>query len=237
MKNSILLFCTVAFFVTSCKNKNQEQTQETANVVPMSGTITLSKQIAEPGEEITINYTAEGTIDPGAWIGLIPSNVHHGTEDGNDESDIDYKYLAANVNNGSLTFIAPADSGNYDFRMNDKNHGKEITTVSFKVSGATNTITEITPDKTSYAKGEKMNVGFKALVRWDKQAWIAIVPASTAHGSADEADKVDVAYEYLEKRSEGNIKFTAPATAGSYSVRMYDALNGKEIKSIDISVE
>ena len=236
MKNSILLFCAVAFLVTSCKNKNQEQTQETTTVVPMNGTITLPKQIVEPGEEITINYTAEGTIDPGAWIGIIPSTVPHGTENTNDENDVTYKYLEKDISNGSLTFTAPADSGSYDFRMNDKDQGKEITSVSFKVSGTTNTITEITPDKNSYAKGEKMSIGFKALVSWDKQAWMAIVPASTAHGSADEADKVDVSYEYLEKRSKGTIKFTAPTTAGSYSVRMYDALDGKEVKSVDIAV-
>lgn len=202
----------------------------------MEGTLSLVKNIVEPGEEITVNYTTKNALDR-SWIGLIPSNIQHGSEVTNDDNDVDFKYIEQNLSVGSALFVAPADTGNYDFRMNDRNEGKEIATVSFKVSGTPNTITELNVAKTSFAKSEAMTVDFKALVTWDKQAWVAIVPASTAHGSAEEADKVDVAYEYLNKRSKGTIKFTTPSTGGNYSIRMYDAYHGKEVTAVDILVQ
>jgi len=205
----------------------------------MTGTLSLAKQIVEPGEEITVNYSAKNIQDR-SWIGLIPSNIQHGSEATNDDNDLDWKYIEKDVSTGALIFVAPSDTGDYDFRLNgnnDANTAKEISSVSFKVSGNPNTLAELNLTNTSFAKGETMMIAFKAPVTWDKQAWIGIVPASTAHGSAEEADKVDVSYEYINKRSKGNIKFTTPTTGGNYSVRMYDASNGKEVQSVDISVQ
>jgi hypothetical protein len=33
------------------------------------------------------------------------------------------------------------------------------------------------------------------------------------------------------------MKFTAPSEAGKYSLRMFDAYSGKEVKSVDFTVQ
>jgi len=57
---------------------------------PPTGKIMLDKTQFEPGEEIKINFTAEGTLGKNPWIGIIPSSVAHGDEAENDANDLTY---------------------------------------------------------------------------------------------------------------------------------------------------
>ena len=212
-------------------------TEEVKTSAPMKGTVALTQTVVEPGEEITVNFTAEGNLGNNAWIGIVPSEIKHGDENENDEHDIAYQYTGDKTS-GNLLFVAPADSGSYDFRFNSTDgNGVEIASVTFQVKGAPNTKAELTADKKSYAKGEQMVVTFRAPLTWDKEAWIAIVPAATKHGKAEDADKVDIIYEYINKRSKGTLKWTAPGEEGKYSIRMFDAYGGKEVKAVEFTVE
>ena len=93
----------------------------------------LEKSEFEPGEEIGVSFTAPGEWGSAAWVGIIPSNVPHGSEAKNDEHDIDYHYLDMRTS-GVLIFTAPEEPGSYDFRMHDTdNNGNEITSVTFTV--------------------------------------------------------------------------------------------------------
>lgn len=96
-------------------------------------TLKLSKKIFTPGETILVKFTSVSGLKSNAWIGIIPSNIKHGSEAENDKYDLAYQYLSGKTR-GSLTFTAPKAAGKYDFRMHDTDdNGKEINSVSFTV--------------------------------------------------------------------------------------------------------
>jgi hypothetical protein len=97
------------------------------------GPLRLDKTSFSPGEQIVVHFTAPGDFDKNAWIGIIPSNVSHGSESENDKHDLAYQYLKGRTM-GSLAFRAPSKPGSYDFRMhNTDNNGKEIASITFSV--------------------------------------------------------------------------------------------------------
>ncbi len=250
MKKTFVWAAIIAFAgLTSCgkkAEKKDEPVKDTTSTVSqdqktpagvLSGTLSLTQNVVEPGEEIKLNFTATAVEGNNPWVGIIPSNAPHGSADKNDEVDIGYKYLDGKTD-GELIFIAPSDTGSFDFRLNSSAEDKkEVASVSFRIKGPANTKIEISTDKKSYAKGEKMIVTFRSLVTWDGNAWIGLIPAATKHGKAEDADAVDLGYKYLEKRSKGSFEFTAPSESGKYSFRMFDAEKGKEVKSVDFSVD
>lgn len=93
----------------------------------------LDKTGFKPGEEIRLTFKAPAVFVENAWIGIIPSDVPHGSEAENDEHDLSYQYINKRTN-GLLVFKAPAKAGSYDFRMHDTDKsGSEITSTTFTV--------------------------------------------------------------------------------------------------------
>lgn len=102
-------------------------------LVTDGATLTLEKTTYAPGEEIRLAFTAPAEWGANAWIGVIPSDIPHGSEEENDRHDVSYQYLQKRTQ-GLLVFAAPDKPGNYDFRMHDTdNNGSEITYVGFTV--------------------------------------------------------------------------------------------------------
>jgi len=92
-------------------------------------------------------------------------------------------------------------------------------------------------DRDTFAPGETITVVYTALPEYDTSAWIGIIPSGVAHGSEAENDRHDIAYKYLRKSTSGEMKFKAPANAGSYDMRMHDTdASGKEVASVKFSV-
>jgi hypothetical protein len=115
---------------------------ESATVTPTieinatSASLTLSITSFLAGDEIQVSFTAPANFQNDAWIGIIPSNVAHGSEVEGDNNDIDYQHLEGN-NSGILTFLAPETPGLYDFRMYDTDsNGSEYASVTFTVEGS-----------------------------------------------------------------------------------------------------
>lgn len=95
--------------------------------------LTLNSTWFSPGAQIQVMFRADGNWPRDAWVGIIPSNVPHGQESVNDQYDLSYKYLERRTS-GTLTFTAPTNPGNYDFRMHDTdNNGREAASISFMV--------------------------------------------------------------------------------------------------------
>lgn len=95
--------------------------------------LSIDKTTVKKGETITVKWTAPGSFDKSAWIGMIPSKIPHGDEAKNDQHDLTYMYLNKKTS-GSFTFTAPNKKGSFDFRMNDSDSGgKEVASVTFKV--------------------------------------------------------------------------------------------------------
>ncbi len=200
-------------------------------------TLKLTKTDFAPGEAIVVDFSAPTTYQENAWIGIIPSNVPHGDESTNDQYDISYQYLKKQTA-GTLTFVAPGQAGSYDFRMHDTDdNGKEVATVSFRVSVVTEGAA-LKLDKTSYAPGEEIRLTFTAPAAFESSAWIGIIPSDVPHGSETENDQHDLAYQYLNKRTNGLLVFSAPEQKGTYDFRMHDTdNNGNEITYIEFTVQ
>jgi len=96
-------------------------------------TVKVDKSTYAPGEEIIATFTAPLYPDS-AWLGLIPSEVEHGSESTNDANDLAYQYLEGKTS-GTLNFTAPEKPGKYDLRLNtaDSFNGVEITYTTFEV--------------------------------------------------------------------------------------------------------
>lgn len=96
-------------------------------------TIKMAKKIVKPGATVNIKFTTVSGLKNNAWIGIIPSNVKHGSEAENDKYDLAYQYLGGKAK-GTLTFKAPTKPGAYDFRMHDTDdNGKELYSLTFVV--------------------------------------------------------------------------------------------------------
>jgi hypothetical protein len=93
----------------------------------------INKKVFEPREDITVTYTAPSNYPPNAWIGIVPANIAHGSEDENERYNLTYKCYGGSIS-GQLFFSAPDEPGSYDIRMHDSgDNGNEVAHVSFEV--------------------------------------------------------------------------------------------------------
>ncbi len=141
----LLTLVVGSFVIASCEEDQPEEqpaaateTGELADDKAVVGEIvegeflSLSNNVFSPEEEIVIAYVYDDSFDDTAWVGIVPSNIPHGDEDVNDQHDIKYEYLYGK--SGELSFFAPVEPGEYDFRLhNSDGNGKEVDSVSFTV--------------------------------------------------------------------------------------------------------
>ncbi len=197
----------------------------------------LEKSMFVPGEEIRVNFHASGSWPRDAWIGIIPSNIPHGSEAVNDRHDITYQYIK-NRTHGVMVFTAPGP-GQWDLRMhNTDNNGQEMAYVSLHVGHATSTIddSKLWLEKNEFSPGEQIRVTFHASSSWPRDAWIGIIPSNIPHGSEAVNDQHDITYQYIKNRTHGVMVFTAPGH-GHWNLRMHDTdSNGREIASVSFRV-
>jgi hypothetical protein len=98
-----------------------------------SAYMSLYKDVFAPGEEITLYFYGTEGLETYAWIGIVPSDIPHGSESENDLHDIQYAYVGG-MTDGLIVFTAPWDAGLYDFRLNDSDSGGvEIDFLTFEV--------------------------------------------------------------------------------------------------------
>lgn len=96
--------------------------------------VTLEETSFAPGAEVTVSYVVPEGYGSSAWVGVIPSSVPHGDESVNDQYDVAYQYLEEGSTEGTLTFTAPSEAGEYDFRVHDTDGGgNEVAYVRFTV--------------------------------------------------------------------------------------------------------
>lgn len=206
-----------------------------------AASVALEKSIFKVGEVININFNTPSNFSKNAWIGIIPSNVAHGSEDVNDQHDVSYQYLKLKKN-GTLKFTAPLKAGNYDARLNDTDaNGKEVAFASFKVLANTQTRDSqesyLKLTQYQFKKGEAIHVKFQTPKSFSKNAWVGIIPSNIAHGNESLNDRHDVSYQYLNKQNSGTLIFKAPLKAGDYDLRLNDTdANGKEVTYVPFKV-
>jgi outer membrane protein OmpA-like peptidoglycan-associated protein len=204
--------------------------------VDYSPKLVLSKTALLPQEEIKVTFSVSHALPSGAWIGVIPSEIPHGSEATNDQHDVDYQYIGDKTT-GTLTFAAPEKAGSYDFRLNDSDsNGHEISSVTFSVSQITLEGT-LNLKRTSFVPGEQIEADFTASPTLPKNAWVGIIPSKVPHGKEAVNDQYDIQYSYLDKKASGKLLFVAPPDAGSYDLRMNSSdSDGVEITSVTFQV-
>ena len=95
----------------------------------------------------------------------------------------------------------------------------------------------LTLAKTTYYPGEEIKVNFQASAAWPGNAWIGIIPSNTPHGDEGVNDQNDIAFQYLNGRTQGAMVFQAPGS-GQWDFRMNDTdAGGKEISHISFKVQ
>jgi len=194
-----------------------------------------------PGETISLHFTAPPGLHTSAWIGIIPSDIPHGSESTNDQHDISYKYLEG-MTSGTMTFTAPTTPGTYDFRMHDTDTGGvELKSTTFTVvssGGGGGGAPSIVLRKTVFAPGESITLSFTAPAGLPTSGWIGIIPSSVSHGDESTNDMHDIAYQYMDGKTSGMMTFSAPDMIGTYDFRMNDNdSGGRELTSVTFMVQ
>ncbi|HOO32002.1 MAG TPA: hypothetical protein PK466_03065 [Thermotogota bacterium] len=169
-----------------------------------------------PGELISVGYYIPAEfLDDAPWIGIVPSDVEHGSETVNDQYDVDYVYLYDAE--GVISMNAPDEPGYYDFRMNDSDYdGKEVTYLTFEVAS------EVSPDIDTFiyiddytvAGGSYVPVYFEGMPGTEFD-WIGAFP----EGADDYGYE---SYAYTDSEVEGVYDFWMPEIPGYYTLRAFN---------------
>lgn len=203
--------------------------------LPAHPEISLEVARVAPGEAIRFSVKRPEALGPSAWVGLIPSQVPHGSEQQNDANDLDYRYITTTP--GSYSIAAPTAPGRYDLRLHDRYPGGvEIDSVEVVVQ-APQGGDRLGLDRSQVLPGAVVSVRFDAPSAKDDTAWIGVVPAATPHGSEEVNDSHDLSYRYLGTARRGSIQIEAPAEPGVYDVRLNDTdSSGRELASARLVV-
>lgn len=98
-----------------------------------SVSLSINKPLVTPGEEFTVSFSVSPALPENAWIGIVPSNIPHGSEAVNDQHDLTYQYIQKRQN-GTMAFKAPSTPGSFDLRLNDTDdNGREVASTTFFV--------------------------------------------------------------------------------------------------------
>jgi len=215
----------------------REIASATFTVTTPGARVWLDRQDYLAGQKIDVHFSATSELGQGAWIGIIPSEVAHGSSAENDRHDVGYAYVSGK-SEGTVQLGAPGRAGSWDMRLHDSasSDGTEIASATFSVSVASG---ELVINKTRFAPGEEISVQFTMPEGMSSNAWVGIVPSGVAHGSSAENDRHDVGYAYMSGKSEGTVKLKAPGNAGSWDLRLHDSSSsdGNEIASATFVVE
>lgn len=216
-------------------NNGSELASVSFTVTKASAKVWLDSTKLLAGQQFDIHFSASAPLGDSAWLGIVPSDIPHGSSRTNDNHDVNYSYVRGQQE-GTVQLSAPFKSGSWDVRLNDStaNDGNELAYASFTVSVAKGSLSL---SRTSYSPGDTVEVSFSVPAGLGSRAWAGLVPSSVEHGSARTNDNHDIQYHYLNGRSSGNLKFNAPQAPGSYDIRLNDGTgNANEIGSVTFRV-
>jgi len=81
-------------------------------------------------------------------------------------------------------------------------------------------------EKSTFATGEDIRVGYSAGYDFKDDAWIGVVPSDVPHGDEVENDDYDISGMILEGSLSGTLTLKAPERPGEYDIRMFTSDQG-----------
>ncbi len=91
--------------------------------------------------------------------------------------------------------------------------------------------------KTEFAPNEEIKLTFSSEGTFGNNAWIGIIPSTVPHGDESKNDEFDIAYQYFEGATSGEMTFSAPDQPGEFDLRMHSTdETGIEVTSISFKV-
>ncbi|WP_448564444.1 hypothetical protein [Thalassotalea ganghwensis] len=199
----------------------------------------LTKQAYVPGETIVLRLNNLPKLGEKPWVGVVNSEVVHGSEELNDREKISSIYVA-DAKHSLLYFDAPLVEGKYDLRLNDSDYkGIEIDHVSFEVSkGLWKDQIQLSLDKSDYYPEEPIHLNYVVPHSLPDTAWVALVPSSAPNGFSSVNNQQKLEYKRVSGGDKGTLVFTAPNKLGTYELRIHDgeAHDSIELKSLVFDV-
>ncbi len=119
----------------------------------------LEKEVFAPGEMIKVDILLPEAPIPGldatGWIGVVPSNIEHGSEELNDQHDTTFERLAT-PRSSALELQAPSTPGSYDIRVHTSDtNGVEVGFITFTVEGEAIEATDTMSDTSEASEAEE----------------------------------------------------------------------------------
>ena len=243
MKTKQLLLAILSTFILfSCGKNDKKNDSDGKTDTEKANSLEVESGESKfyPGQEVTVKFSLGKAYDGKPWIGVIPSNIEHGSEKTNDDHDISYTYIKGGQTEGTVTLNVPGEEGKYDFRLNsDDKNGKELASISFEVALDTAGL-KFEIDKETYTPDEEITISLTfPSGKISKKAWFGVIPSDIPHGDAYENDNHDVSYVYVGEKIKETYKMKAPAEAGKYDIRLNstDQKKGVELLSKSFTVQ
>lgn len=189
----------------------------------VEATVSLSKSAYQPGEQIDVKVMSEKALHLSAWVGVLPPHIEHGSEDINDQHDLD----AAIVSEDPLYLVAPRTPGTYEVRLHDFGEaGKELDFVEFEVLNEPIKESTIGLEKRVFYPKERVDFHFTAPPEVMTTAWIGVIPSGIPHGNEMLNNKHQHDSHELAGRTKGTGRVVAPYFLGKYDLRLHESNAG-----------
>ncbi|MCA9266428.1 MAG: hypothetical protein KDA60_21360, partial [Planctomycetales bacterium] len=214
-------------FVTGVKPPPQEPQIELRNFDPTSG---------------LASFTVRGVSvqASGAWVGVIPSYIHHGDEVLNDQHDVAWTWVMPGDN--QYTLAVPADQA-YDLRLHPcwpgcyESAHIPLAAPRPRLTDATQPGASLTLSAGRKAIPGQFSVTVASPYPLGASAWVGVIPAGIPHGTEAVNDAHDISYVYVEGITQDTVMLPVPLEDGVYDVRLNSTDdNGVELASARFSV-
>jgi glucose/arabinose dehydrogenase len=168
--------------------------------------LTANPSTITGGDSLSVNWTAPSGRPINDWIGLYKVGDP-------ETSFISWQYTGG-ATSGSITFIAPGQPGQYEFRyFTNNSYNRIITSNPVTVSEASGTFSLIASPNT-VTPGGSLTVSWTAPSGRPANDWIGLYRIGDPETSF-------ISWQYTAGTSSGNASFTAPGQQGQYEFRYF----------------
>jgi thermitase len=168
--------------------------------------LTASPGTANPGQELTVNWTAPTGRPANDWIGLYKVGDP-------ETSYISWQYTAGTTS-GSRTFTAPSQPGQYEFRYFTNNSYIKVATSNTVTVSDEGGAFSLNASPVTANPGQTLSVTWTAPSGRPANDWIGLYRVGDPETSF-------ISWQYTGGAPSGNKTFTAPGQAGQYDFRYF----------------